>query len=159
MTPEQALKKLAAYLDNLEKASRMFVKVGLPAGKVGQKAYPAKSGGEGISLIRNAAIHEYGFDHIPERSFLRVPFKVKQQELANFIAGEFEMVFVSGKDAKRSLGQIGIMATNISKKAFTTKGYGKWPDIKESTKKAKGKSQPLIDSGLLRQSITYEVGE
>lgn len=157
MKPEEVLKKMESYMDNLDKARRMAVKVGLPSGKIGEKAYKPKGDGDGISLMRNAAIHEYGYDPIPQRSFLRVPFSVKRKELSNFIAGQFEQVFVKGKDAEKALGQIGAMATNISKQAFVTKGYGKWPDITEQTKQRKGKSTPLIDSGLLRQSITWEV--
>jgi phage gpG-like protein len=160
MTPEEALKKLDGYLANLQKAQSMYVKVGLPKGQIGEKAYKPKPGqGQGINLIRNAAIHEYGMPPIPKRSFLRGVFETKQTEVTNFIAGQFELVFVKGKSAESALGLIGVFATNLSKGAFTTAGYGKWPALKQSTIDAKnGKSQPLIDSGLLRQSVTYEVG-
>ena len=52
---------------------------------------------------------------------------------------------------------IGTVAVNISKGAFTTRGYGEWPDITQATKDAKGSSQVLIDTGILRGSITYVV--
>jgi uncharacterized protein YeaC (DUF1315 family) len=56
-----------------------------------------------------------------------------------------------------ALGIVGAKATNISKEAFVTQGYGKWPDITEETKEQKRSSQTLIDTGTLRNSITWEV--
>jgi hypothetical protein len=52
---------------------------------------------------------------------------------------------------------LSVIATNYSKEAFVTRGFGQWPDISQSTKEAKGSSQILIDTGTLRNSITYVV--
>jgi len=43
------------------------------------------------------------------------------------------------------------------KGAFLTRGYGEWLDITDATKEAKGSSQVLIDTGTLRNSISYVV--
>ena len=151
LTPQQMLDRTGAYLANLEKAKRGYVAVGLPSEEVGGKVY-----GNGMTVISIGAIHEYGAG-VPRRSFLRVPFTTKKDELTKAIAKQFEDVFERGKSAEQALGLIGTVAVNISKGAFTTRGYGEWPDITQATKDAKGSSQVLIDTGILRGSITYVV--
>ena len=151
LTPQQMLENTAAYLKNLEKARSGFVAVGLPAEKIGGKVY-----GDGQAVATIGARHEYGAG-VPRRSFLRVPFTTKKDELTKVIAKQFADVFERGKSAEQALGLIGTVAVNISKGAFTTRGYGEWPDITQATKDAKGSSQVLIDTGILRGSITYVV--
>jgi hypothetical protein len=151
LTPQQMLENTAAYLKNLEKARSGFVAVGLPAEKIGGKVY-----GDGQAVATIGARHEYGAG-VPRRSFLRVPFTTKKDELTKAIAKQFADVFERGKSAEQALGLIGTVAVNISKGAFTTRGYGEWPDITQATKDAKGSSQVLIDTGILRGSITYVV--
>lgn len=94
---------------------------------------------------------------IPQRSFLRVPFATKKAEIADAIAGQFKAVAEKGRKAEVALGRVGIVAENISRKAFTTRGYGMWPDIAAATKARKGSGQTLIDTGTLRGSITSVV--
>jgi len=151
MTPEQMLENTTAYLKNLEKAKRGYVAVGLPAEEVGGTVYD-----DGQTVAQVGAQHEYGAG-VPRRSFLRTPFTAKQDDLTAAIAKQFEDVFQRGKKAEQALGLIGTVAVNISKGAFTTRGYGEWPDITDDTKDAKGSSQVLIDTGTLRNSITYVV--
>ena len=151
MTPEQMLENTGAYLKNLEKAKRGHVAVGLPYEEVGGTVYD-----DGQTVAQVGAQHEYGAG-VPRRSFLRTPFAAKQDDLTAAIAKQFEDVFQRGKKAEQALGLIGTVAVNISKGAFTTRGYGEWPDITDDTKDAKGSSQVLIDTGTLRNSITYVV--
>lgn len=152
MTPEQMLKKTTDYASNLNKALRSHVAVGLPVEKVGGQIY-----GDGMSVIAIGAIHEYGLGNNPRRSFLRVPFTTKKDELSKAIAKQFDDVLDNGKPADKALGLIGLQAAQISQESFITKGFGKWADLKQATKNAKGSSQVLIDTGTLRNSITYVV--
>jgi hypothetical protein len=152
LTPQEMLNHTRKMADNIAKARRGSVAVGLPAEKVGGKVY-----GDGMAVIDVGAIHEYGAGNNPRRSFLRLPFTAKRDILTEAIAKQFKAVFEQGQDAGKALGLIGVTATNISKEAFVTRGYGQWPDIKQSTKNAKGSSQVLIDKGILRGSITYVV--
>lgn len=152
LSPEQMLKKTTEYAKNIAKARRGYVAVGLPSEEVGGKVY-----GDGMTVIQVGAIHEYGAGNNPRRSFLRLPFTAKRDELTKAIAQQFEDVFSRGKSAEQALGLIGVTATNISKEAFTTRGYGQWPDITQATKNAKGSSQVLVDNGILKGSVTYVV--
>lgn len=152
LTPEDMAKHVKRMAENIKAAKRGSVAVGLPSEKIGGKVY-----GNGMSVIQVGAIHEYGAGNNPRRSFLRVPFDTKKDEITAAIAAQFRSVFEDGVDAKKALGLVGAEATNISKGAFRARGYGTWPDIKQSTKTAKGSSQPLIDTGTLRNSITWIV--
>jgi len=153
ITPAQMLKRTTDFATALEAAKKRAVFVGLPKDKVGGKVY-----GDGMTVIRIGAIHEYGAPQrgIPQRSFLRVPFAVKRKDLNKAIAKQFEAV-AEGRDADVALGRIGVIATNVSKGAFTSLGYGAWKPIKPATAAAKGSSQTLIDTGILRSSITWVV--
>ena len=151
MTPEQMLENTTAYLKNLEKAKHGYVAVGLPAEEVGGTVYD-----DGQTVAQVGAQHEFGAG-VPRRSFLRTPFSAKKDELETAIAKQFADVFQRGKKTEQALGLIGTVAVNISKGAFTTRGYGEWPDITQATKDDKGSSQVLIDTGTLRNSITYVV--
>lgn len=151
LTPQQMLERTKDMAQNIAKARQGVVAVGLPKEKVGAKVY-----GDGESVVGVGASHEYGAG-VPRRSFLRLPFRAKKDELDAAIALQWSDVFERGKRAERALGLIGIEAVNISKGAFTTRGYGQWPDITQATKDAKGSSQVLIDTGTLRRSITHVV--
>ena len=151
MTPEQMLENTTAYLKNVEKAKRGHVAVGLPSEEVGGTVYD-----DGQTVAQVGAQHEYGAG-VPRRSFLRTPFAVKKDDLDKAIAKQFEDVFNRGKKAEQALGLIGTAAVNIVKGAFLTRGYGEWLDITDATKEAKGSSQVLIDTGTLRNSISYVV--
>lgn len=145
------LKKLQDYAKNLEKAKRAHVAVGLPIEKIGGEIY-----GDGMTIAQVGAIHEYGFGNNPVRSFLRVPFSFKADEINDFIANQFSKVF-EGMSSEKALGLVGLKARNISVEAFSTDGFGSWEPIKRSTIKAKGSSKTLIDTGTLRNSISYVV--
>jgi hypothetical protein len=136
---------------NLADASRKAVFVGLPAEKVGHKIY-----GDGLTVLTVGAIHEFGAGNNPTRSFLRVPFAIKKKELNVAIAAQYEAV-TEGKKVDTALGLIGVIAAQVSKGAFTTLGYGSWPEITDETKRRKGSSQTLIDTGILRSSITWAI--
>ena len=52
------------------------------------------------------------------------------------------------------LGSAGVRLVN---EAFETSGWGEWLPNSPLTIAQKGSAMPLIDTGKLRQSITYEV--
>ena len=140
--------------DRLVQIKKKAVFVGLPNEKVGGKVY-----GDGMTILRVGAIHEYGVPHrgIPQRSFLRAPFRIKRKELNEATAKQFEAVMTGKRDVDVGLGRVGIVATNISKAAFTSMGYGEWPAITDETKRRKGSSQTLVDTGILKGSISSVV--
>lgn len=158
MTPKDFLARSIAQVEAMKRAKSAVVKVGLPAGEAStSKAYKSDGDKAAPTVLEVGIWHEYGTQHVPMRSFLRGPFEEKRSEIARAIDVQFNLVLEHGLDIEVGLGRIGLTAVNISRGAFKTQGYGAWPDIKQATKDAKGSDQVLIDTGLLRNSITWVV--
>lgn len=158
MTPEETLSFVEKQLSNMEKAKSLSVKVGLPAGESAtSKAYTSDGQGPAPTVIEVGVWHEYGTQNIPQRSFLRGPLNAKSGELDKVLQTQFNLVLEKGMEVEKALGRVGLAARNISVGAFRTRGYGVWKDISQATKEAKGSSGVLIDTGLLRSSITWVV--
>lgn len=158
MTPEETLALVEKQLSNMEKAKTLSVKVGLPAGESAtSKAYTNDGAGPAPTVLQVGVWHEYGTQHVPMRSFLRGPLNAKSADLDKVLGQQFNLVLEKGMDVEKALGRVGLAARNISVGAFRTRGYGVWADIDQATKEAKGSSGILIDTGLLRSSITWVV--
>jgi hypothetical protein len=158
------LKKINDY-------KKLEVAVGLPKGKRLKKYKTVKT----VKTVLDVGlVHEYGSisRNIPQRSFLRTPFLVKDKEIRKEITRQAINVFDKKETVKSGLSKIGIFATGISQMAFTSRGYGNWKPLAEETirrkkkkaSKRRGKSlktmessTELIDTGILRSSITYAV--
>lgn len=140
------------YYNQLRKSKDKTVSVGLVESKSSAVIYE-----DGQTVLDVGIGHEFGVANLPRRSFLKVPFEVKEKELQSAILTQYTAVAEQGRPVDTALGRIGAKATNISKGAFTTQGYNMWPDISQLTKDEKGSSQVLIDTGTLRNSITWEV--
>lgn len=141
-------KTLQQYEKELKEARKKAVYVGLPKDKV------SETYDDGISVIQVGAIHEFGMGRNPERSFLRVPFSQNEKIINAFINKQFSLIFNGEADTVQSLNKIGILARNISVDAFTNND---WKENSPATIERKGSSRPLIDTGNLRQSITWVV--
>jgi hypothetical protein len=155
MTPEQTLRQTEHYLEQLEQAVKQSVKVGLPADKVGGEIY-----GDGQTIMSVGAMHEYGTSKMPARSFLRLPFDLKRDEINKTINNQFKAVLEGNRDASDALEIIGVKAVNVSREAFRSNGFGQWAPLAPSTraiKQREGKQTPLIWSGILRNSITWSI--
>lgn len=158
---KELLKKINDY-------KKLEVAVGLPRGKRLKKYKTGKT------VLDIGLVHEYGSisRNIPQRSFLRTPFLVKDKEIKKEITRQAINVFDKIETVKSGLSKIGIFATGISQMAFTSRGYGNWKPLskktimikKKNASKRRGKSlktmessTELIDTGRLRSSITYAV--
>jgi hypothetical protein len=147
-------KKLSNHVINLRKelelAKRGSVVVGLLGDDLGPDA-PYRS------ALEVGVIHEFGLGRCPERSFIRLPFKVKRDEMSKAIDNGFKAVSSGTTQTERALGLIGARANNYVIDAFETEGWGKWKPLHPYTIKMKGSSAILIDTGTLRRSVTWEV--
>ena len=140
-TPERALKEL-------ERIGKLFgkgpngVKVGLPQGS---NDYP-----DGTSVIMVGTVHEFGSSRVPERSFLRSTVIEKKRDYKALFRKLTFKIVKGDMDAKTALGLIGL--------AVQTDVQDKITDI-DSPPLLYREGNPLIDTGHLRQSITFEVDE
>jgi hypothetical protein len=123
------------------------VLVGVPAGK----AEP-----DGTPLAMIAAVHEFGSPErgIPERSFLRAGIMNSLPQLIALNADHIKRIASGGFTAATALGRLGLAAAAAVQREITD---GTFAPLAPSTIKRKGSTKPLIDSGSLRQSITYQI--
>lgn len=151
MKPEEMLKKTQRMAEAMEELADKDLLVGLPQEEASGVVY-----GDGTTVLQVGIWHEFGFGDLPQRSFLRASFITKDDEVKDAIEKQWRRV-VDGADVEQALGILGVIGVNIVKGAFTSGGYGEWPDIEEATRKRKGSSQVLINTGLLRNSNTWVI--
>ena len=148
-TDFKALDKLVA---NLGKSH--FVDVGI----LGDNANKTEGGGATIGMI--GAVQEFGTidGSIPERSFIRMPLQTHQAQIQKQVEPRMQKHLEIG-DVKGIFVDIGIAAEGVIQDAFDSQGFGNWPDNAQSTIDAKnGKDSPLINTGLLRKSVSSKAG-
>lgn len=145
------LKGLRNLIDNIRNAGKEKVLVGVPASKNSQH------GTDGINMATLAAVHEFGSPSrgIPERSFLRSAIIEGRQDISNLVAQGVQVYIRQGKEIDLMFyDRIGLFASNLVKDKIVK---GPFKPLSDETVKRKGSSKPLIDTGALRQSITWEV--
>lgn len=128
-------------------AERNSVKVGIPAGSGDH---------DGTPLVVIGAVHEFGSGHIPERSFLRVPLRANQDLWSQILRNGLPAVLRNEITSLQLMDQLGSRAAAASQEAISR---GINPPNAPSTIQRKGSSTPLVDTGRLLQSITWEVVE
>lgn len=143
----EALKKLMG--------DQLIVKIGVLSD---EKLHP----GDKIGAVGLAAVHEFGSPSrkIPERSFLRKTAFIKADTYKIWVLKNKDALFkaiTQGKLSSEVMPKIGALWVSYVLEAFQTGGFGGWKALKPRTIKRKGSDKPLIDTGALMRSITYEV--
>lgn len=108
-----------------------------------------------ISNVALMTAHEYGTEHLPERSVLRRMMDEHGAEFAK-VARELAVKVADGAlTTDRALGLLGekVKATAVS---YFDRNLIR-PDISEATKERKGSSTVLLDTASLKQAIDYIV--
>ena len=105
------------------------------------------------------ALHEFGTEHMPIRSFLRMPLtdylpkKIEEQGL--FGKDELKAVMKEGSTTPW-LKRLAVLAEATIAEAFATGGFGKWAPWKNPNYK-NDDNRILVDTRQLRDSISSEV--
>lgn len=109
---------------------------------------------EPASVPQIASFHEFGTVDVPERSFLRSTVDEKADEWTQLMTRVEKLVASKRMDVARALNVLGLrMVADVQKKIQN----GPFAPLADKTVKAKGSSRPLIDTGRMRQSVTYRV--
>jgi len=139
------LQKLADDAKRAEKARD--VKVGVLAGT---GVHPNAKHGETVAEI--AAKNEFGERHIPARPFLRPAIAEHHADVTNAVRKTMVRLLkgeITAAQAEAALGMTGqiLIRTQIDKTTI--------PPNAARTIAEKGSNHPLIDTGLLKQSISW----
>lgn len=117
---------------------------------------------DGTQVAEYGAANEFGSVSVPnrppKRSFIRMPLEAKQEDIASYVEKRAEKHLEDG-DVKAIFEDIGIAGESKIQEAFDSRGFGTWAPDAEPTTAAKGSSAPLIDTGLLRKSVTHRIKE
>ncbi|KLU15081.1 MULTISPECIES: hypothetical protein [Xenorhabdus] len=144
-------KILKALQEKIEALKKVKVVVGVPASKNHRDDETGRSNAE------VAAAHEFGVPgHIPERSFLRSTLQENKEGAVRFLVNGIRQALEDNTDTKQPFELVGRqMAGQVQRNIQA----GINPPLNPKTIKRKKSSKPLLDTGQLLQSITYEVRE
>jgi hypothetical protein len=109
--------------------------------------------GEGATVAEYATYNEFGTKNTPERSFLRSTVNERRDKYAGLLA-RAAGVAVDGGAFLQELEKIGAIASSDVQNKI--RDLSTPPNV-PSTIQRKGSSNPLIDTGRMRQSIDWEV--
>jgi hypothetical protein len=126
-----------------EFATGKFVTVGIHEGAGNHED-------DDITNAQLGAILHFGTSTIPARPWLDVGVATGDAEYLKIITNAID----KGENLERALNQIGVVAVAKTQQYMTEL---KTPPNAASTIAKKGSANPLIDTGALRQSITYSI--
>ena len=119
------------------------VKVGFVAGAADQGA------------IDKAIWNEFGTSRgIPERPFFRSAMADNRPAYRSLMRSEAKKIMRAETDMRRTLSRLGLVAQGHVQQSIVELDI---PPNSPATIKAKGSSNPLVDTGEMRQSVTFQV--
>jgi len=147
-------KGISALRKRLEKSKRV-VQVGFPSSKTHSP--------DGTSMAFIASVHEYGAPSagIPERPFLKAGIEGGKEGQARLNKVNLVRILNGETDFDTALMQLGEMAKGNVQDYIN---QGDFAPILPATiaarkRRSVGSSKPLVDTGQMRQSVSYELGD
>lgn len=115
-----------------------------------------KVGKPSIGMADLAEIHEYGLGHIPERSFLRASLQKNEQRYVEMVEQGLFTVLSGTMSIDKLKYKLGLVAHRDVVNYISTANF---TPLKPSTIKRRRKksNRPLVDTGLLRNSLSFEI--
>ena len=148
---------LQALVERVGSLSSAAVRVGVLQDKGGEaKRSQGASEVKGLTILEVATVHEFGAPErgIPQRSFLRGTVDEQEAEI-RADQHRLAVAYLSGKiQLGKALNQLG---ARIAGRIQQRIARGIDPPNAARTIARKGSSKPLVDTGQLRSSITWEV--
>ena len=141
------------FFRELQKLSTKQVRVGLKRGKKGKRhnGMPSKA-----DLVEIALYNELGTSTIPARPFFAQTVQVHEEEIREAAVSEAAKVLRGNEKAQQAFREIG---PDVQKKVQKRIDEGQFVPNAPSTIKRKGHDHPLIDTGTMRDSISYTICE
>lgn len=130
----------------LEELAKLEVAVGYQEGG----AYP-----DGTSVVDVALWNELGTVHSPSRPFMRNSVDGHRDEISRFVQKSVKAL-TEGKSVEEVLKKIGVFQQKLIRKEIVS---GNFEPNSPETIARKGSDKPLIDTGLMRQSVNFVIRE
>ena len=134
------------FFAEIEKLKKLQVRVGFQRGN--SKANEA-------DIVDVAAWNELGTKHIPARPFMRMSVDDNQSAINQMCQSQIKRL-KSGATAEDILTKLGVMQKGLIQKKISD---GDFVPNADSTVKRKKSSRPLVDTGLMRSSVSFTIEE
>lgn len=128
------------YFQELKKLAEMEVVVGFQEGQTYE---------DGTSLAEVAAYNEFGSSDTPARPFMKQSFE-RHEDFLRAACGRVNNQLASGESVETALSGLGEAVKGLIQEEIRHGGFA--PNAPSTIRKKKSE-QPLIDSGLMRQSV------
>lgn len=153
------LKVWDAIKQAVEVARSKSAKIGIFSARGGDAATKADAGDNGapLTVLEVARIHAFGTKDIPQRDFINETLRVKRSQIFETQRKAMKGVIMRRFRAETGLEIIGQKVQAEMKNLISEDTH--LPALSAATIAAKGSSVPLVDTGQLINSITYEVSE
>lgn len=135
-------RRFYAQIDELKK---LQVHVGFQAGQDTEE--------DGIDVAGIAILNELGTSSTPARPFMRKSVDENSSKIKSMCATQLKRL-VHGATARDVLEKIGVFQKGLIQQKIVN---GTFEPNAPSTIRKKGSSRPLIDTGRMRQSVSYIV--
>ena len=137
---------------NLEKIKKTLLALKKKELQVG--IFPDAIDDKGGRIVDYAIANEYGTSKIPERPFMRSTADEKQENWSALMDKIVEGVTKGDLEVERKIGLLGEQMVNDIKEKISSNVP---PPLNPATIKRKGSSRTLIDTGNMRNSITFKI--
>lgn len=141
------------FFRELQNLSAKQVRVGLKRGKKGKRHNGTSSQ---TDLVDIALYNELGTSTIPSRPFLAQTVQMHEEEIKEMAATEISQALIGKKDSQQAFNAIG---EDVRQKVQNRINEGQFVPNAPSTIRHKGHDHPLIDTGTMRDSISYTICE
>lgn len=109
---------------------------------------------DGTTVAQVAVWNEYGTSNSPARPFMRGTIENQTSKIERSCESHLRDAIESGSDAKQCCNAIGSDVKGFMQMEIRN---GEYAENAPSTIAKKGSSNPLIDTGRMRQSVVYKV--
>lgn len=145
--------------DAIQKDLKTFGETDLTLGWIDGKS-PAHRDTD-LSMSELAATHEFGTYEIPARPMLRGSMDYYKDAMGTKIGDVYDVILMNKGIGKSSIvsrmARVGKDGVVFIQNYMLNIGPSVWEPLKEATVKAKGFSDPLVDSQQLFDATTYQV--
>lgn len=107
-----------------------------------------------VTVAEIGFIHEFGSGNVPERSFMRSTIQTGKKDIIALQKKLLGQIQAGQIDVIKALGLVGEVFSDMIRQKIVSI---RTPPNSPRTIATKGSSNPLIDTGQLKNSITYEV--
>lgn len=109
---------------------------------------------DGASVLDVAAWNEYGTENAPARPFMRQTLEDYEDQIISRGQSQFKKGLNGDKNAQTTFNAMGTYVKGCIQKEIRD---GEFEPNAPSTIAKKGSDKPLIDTGRMRQSVTYVI--